>query len=172
MCTHHHTVTHNSQKLEKKTRGGGKRERRYDDVEAEAEEDASGAIELTVAPRLRLRVRGSLFVGNVVGAAHELQFGLRLIVPFPEQGHPIVHLPSFQMCCTSVTKNDTTHRHTQVDRQKESRERAQREREREMTRERERWGSPLIKPQTALSRKAFAWSTPIHTRARVVACRW
>lgn len=72
----------------------------------------------------------------------------------------------------SVTKNDTTHRHTQVDRQKESRESREREREREMTRERERWGSPLIKPQTALSRKAFAWSTPIHTRARVVACRW
>ena len=79
------------ERRKEKGEGGRERERRYS-AEAEAEADASRAITpLTVAPRLRLRVRGSLFVGSVVGASHELQLGLRLIVPLPEQGQPIVH---------------------------------------------------------------------------------
>ena len=42
-----------------------------------------------LAPRLMLRVRGSLFVG-VAGLSQALQLGRRLIVPLPLQGQPMV----------------------------------------------------------------------------------
>ena len=43
-----------------------------------------------MAPRLMLRVRGSLFVATP-GVAQELYAGSRDAVPFPEHGQPIVH---------------------------------------------------------------------------------